>query len=88
MLIATGEIKWSDIFEGLSDNASASDIIDWVLQGIAERVIDVGVDTLVEQIDDPIIGPLVEPTIKDVASQATDAAIEQLPDFDSYMPQW
>tara|TARA_R110002050_G_scaffold9504_1_gene33230 strand:+ start:376837 stop:379035 length:2199 start_codon:yes stop_codon:yes gene_type:complete len=87
MLIATGEIKWSDIFEGLSDNASASDIIDWVLQGIAERVIDVGVDTLVEQIDDPIIGPLVEPTIKDVASQATDAAIEQLPDFDSYMPQ-
>ena len=86
MLIATGEIQWSDIFEGLSDNASANDIIDWVLQGIAERVIDVGVDTLVEQIDDPIIGPLVEPTIKDVATQATDAAIGQLPDFDSYMP--
>jgi hypothetical protein len=86
MLIATGEIKWSDIFEGLSDNASASDIIDWVLQGIAARVVDVGVDNLVAQIDDPLIGPLVEPVIKDVATQATDAAIDQLPDFDGMMP--
>jgi len=86
MLIATGEISWSAIFEGLSDNASANDIIDWVIQGIADRVVKAGVDTLVEQIDDPIIGPLVEPTITDVASQATSAAIEQLPDFDALMP--
>lgn len=88
MLIATGEIKWSQIFEGLSDNASASDIIDWVLQGIAERVVDVGVDTLAEQLDDPLgIGDPIKDEIKDMAGQATDAAIDQLPDFDSYMPQ-
>tara|TARA_R110002111_G_scaffold87838_1_gene137291 strand:- start:619 stop:2817 length:2199 start_codon:yes stop_codon:yes gene_type:complete len=86
MLIATGEIQWSEIFEGLSDNASANDIIDWVLNGIAERVVEVGVDTLIEQIDDPIIGPLIEPTINDVATQATDVAIDQLPDFDGLMP--
>ena len=86
MLIATGEIKWSQIFEGLSDNASANDIIDWVLKGIAARVVDVGVDNLMDQIDDPIIGPVMGPAIKDVASQGTDAAIEQLPDFNGFMP--
>lgn len=88
MLIATGEIKWSDIFDGLSDNASASDIIDWVLQGIAARVVDVGVDNLVDQMDGPAL--IVDPMksgIKDVATQGTNAAIDQLPDFDSYMPQ-
>jgi hypothetical protein len=88
MLIATGEIKWSEVFDGLSDNASASDIIDWVLQGIAARVVDVGIDTLADQLDDPLgIGDPIKDELKDVAGQATDAAIDQLPDFDSYMPQ-
>ena len=87
MLIATGEISWSQIFEGLSDNASASDIIDWVLKGIAARVVDVGVDNLVDQMDGPsfIVDP-VKSGIKDVATQGTDAALEQLPDFEGFMP--
>lgn len=86
MLIATGEIDWSDIFDGLSNNISANDIIDFVLRGVAARVVEVGVDNLVEQIDNPVIGRLVKPEIEDVATQATDAAIDQLPDFDGLMP--
>lgn len=87
MLIATGEVKWSDIFDGLSDNATANDIIDWVLQGIATRVVEVGVDNLADQMDGP--GIIVDPMksgMKNVAGQATDAAIEQLPDFNGLMP--
>ena len=85
MLIATGELPWSQIFEGLSDNASANDIVDWVLHGIADRVVDVGVDNLVEKIEPPF-SLLMEPVLQDVASQATDTALGQLPDLDEYLP--
>lgn len=85
MLIATGELPWSKIFEGLSDNASANDIVDWVLRGIADRVVDVGVDNLVEKIDPPF-STLMKPALQGIASQATDTALDQLPDLDEYMP--
>jgi len=85
LLIATGELPWSEIFEGLSDNASANDIIQWVLGGIADRIVDVGVENLVEKIDAPF-DSIIEPPLHDVADQAKDAALNQLPNFDDLMP--
>ena len=85
MLIATGELPWSEIFDGLSDNASANDIVQWVLGGIADKIVDVGFETLTDKIDPPF-DSLVEPVLTDVAGQATDTALGQLPDLDEYMP--
>jgi len=85
LLIATGELPWSEIFDGLSDNASANDIIQWVLAGIADRIVDVGVDNLVAQMEAPF-DSVVEPPLREVADQAKDAALDQLPNFDDFMP--
>lgn len=85
MLIATGELPWSEIFEGLSDNASANDIVQWVLGGIADKIVDVGIENLTDKLDPPF-DSLVEPVLTDVAGQAKDTALGQLPDLDEYMP--
>jgi len=85
LLIANGELPWSDIFEGLSDNASANDIVQWVLAGVAARIVDVGVDNVTSTIPPPL-DTIIEPPVRVIADQAKDAALNQLPNLDAFMP--
>ncbi len=82
ILIATGEVNWEDMIDGLS--GSAVDIVEWMLNAVGDRVIDTSVDYLVSQIDAPF-DSIAEPPLHDAANQvkdvAIDAVVDQLEDF-------
>ncbi|PHS25410.1 MAG: hypothetical protein COA83_05665 [Methylophaga sp.] len=82
ILIATGEVDWEDMIDGLS--GSAVDIVEWMLNAVGDRVIDSSVDYLVAQVDAPF-DSVIEPPLHDAATQVKDvaigAAIDQLEDF-------
>jgi hypothetical protein len=84
LLIATGEIDWEEMFEGLS--GEASDIVEWLLNGIGSRIVDTGVENLVAQMSPPF-DSIVEPPVTEIANQAKDQAIESvMGELEEYLP--
>ena len=47
LLIATGEVDWEEVFDGLG--GEAVDMVEWLLDAIGERIVETGVDYLVDQ---------------------------------------
>lgn len=82
VLIATGELDFTEIFEGLGD--SAIGMVDWLLNAVGDRMVDTGVDYMVEQLDSPW-DALAEEPMREGASQvkdiAVDAVVNELEDF-------
>ncbi len=76
ILLATGEIDFEEIFN-LGDSAVA--MVDWLLRAIGDRLVDTGVDYLLEQIDPPM-DALLEDPIRDGAGQVMDIAIDEVVD--------
>ncbi|WP_049724080.1 pilus assembly protein TadG-related protein [Gilvimarinus polysaccharolyticus] len=82
LLIATGELDFSKIIDGLSN--SAVGMVGWLLGAIGDRMVDTGVEYLVDQLDSPwntlAEGPLREGAtqVKDIA---VDAVVDELEDF-------
>ncbi|MDO3380679.1 pilus assembly protein TadG-related protein [Gilvimarinus algae] len=84
ILIATGEIDFEDMFEGLSNTAVG--MVDWLLNAIGDRLVDTGVEYLVDQLDPPW-GTLVEGPIHDGASQVKDIAVDAVVDeLEEFLP--
>ncbi len=84
LLLATGEIDWEDMFNGLS--GEAEDIIEWLLNGIGQRIVDTGVENLVAQMDAPY-DSVIEPPLTEVANKAKDEAVSVVMDkLDEYIP--
>lgn len=84
LLIATGEIDWQEIFEGLS--GSAVDIVEWMLNAVGDRVVETGVDYLLDQMDPPFDVLLEEP-INNAADSAKDTAVDAVVgELEDYLP--
>ncbi|MDO3385341.1 pilus assembly protein TadG-related protein [Gilvimarinus sp. SDUM040013] len=82
ILIATGEIDFEEIFEGLG--SSAVDMVDWLLHAIAERLVDTGVDYLLADVPAPmddIIDDPIRDAAQDLTSDAVDSVVDELEDF-------
>lgn len=81
-LISTGDIDFRQLFEGLSSTALG--MIDWLLRAIGERLVQTGIDYLVEQMGPPW-GSMAEGPIRDAGTQvvdfAVDAVVDELEDF-------
>ncbi|WP_256526617.1 pilus assembly protein TadG-related protein [Gilvimarinus sp. DA14] len=84
ILIATGELDFTEIFEGLGD--SAIDMVDWLLNAIGDRMVDTAVDYMVEQLDSPW-DALAEDPMRDGASYVKDIAVDAVVDeLEEFMP--
>lgn len=84
LLIATGEVDWEQIFDGLS--GQAIDIVEWMLHAVGDRVVDTGVEYLVSQVESPYDSIIEEP-VQEAASQAKDVAIDAVVDqLEEFMP--
>lgn len=75
LLIATGEIDFEEMFGGIPTTAVG--MVDWLLRAIGERMVDTGVDYLVDQLQPPW-GGLVEGPLRDGAQQVKDFAVDQV----------
>ena len=84
ILIATGEIDWQDMIDGMS--GSAVTMVEWLLNAIADKMIDEGIDYLVDKIESPF-DSIIEPPLHDVADQVKDVAIDAVIDeLEDYLP--
>lgn len=84
ILIATGELDFEDIFDGIPTTAIG--MVDWLLHAIGDRLVDTGVDYLMDQIDAPF-DALVEDSIRDGASDVMDNGIDVVVDeLSDFMP--
>jgi len=84
ILIASGEIDWEAIFDGIS--GSATDLVEWMLNEVGDRLVDSGVDYLVSQVDAPF-DSVIEPPIEDAATEVKDVAIDAVMDqLEDFMP--
>lgn len=82
LLLATAEIDFQEMFNGLSSTALG--MIDWLLRAIGERMVTAGIDYLLEQLAPPF-GDVFEDPIRDLGSQVVDhtvdAVVGELEDF-------
>lgn len=82
LMIASGEIDWEKIFDGLS--GAPLSMVEWLLDAIGTKVVDTGVDYLVSKIDPPF-DSVMEPPLRDTATslkdEAVGAAVDQLGEF-------
>lgn len=81
-LLASGDIDFQKMFEGLSTTALG--MIDWLLRAIGERIVTAGVDYLLEQLGPPF-GTVFEGPIRALGSKVVDhtvdAVVGELEDF-------
>ena len=79
-LIATGEVDWEELFDGVPDDAIG--VVNWLLSAMAEDMIDSSIDYLKDQIESPfdtvMEGPLDE--IGDKAKDASGGAVDEITD--------
>ncbi|MGJ8670708.1 MAG: hypothetical protein ACSHXK_14555 [Oceanococcus sp.] len=84
ILIATGEIDWEEVIDGLS--GGAVDIVEWLLNAVGDRVVESGVEYLTSQMEPPF-DTLLEGPVTDAASEVKDAAVSAVVDeLDDYLP--
>ncbi|WP_339618036.1 pilus assembly protein TadG-related protein [uncultured Gilvimarinus sp.] len=84
ILIATGELDFTKVFEGLGD--SAISMVDWLLNAVGDRLVDTGVDYMVEQLDSPW-DILAEEPLREGATQVKDVAVGAVVDeLEDFMP--
>lgn len=82
ILIATGEIDFEEIFDGLSSTAVG--MVDWLLHAIGEQIVDTAVDYLLQDVPAPmnsIIDGPIRDAAQDVTGTAIDAVVDELEDF-------
>lgn len=87
IMIATGEIDWTVIIDGLNDN-EAIDMVEWLLDTLADKLIESVVEYATEKVDaPPPIDGYVEDALNDSAEQVKDVAIGATIDkLEDYMP--
>lgn len=84
LLIATGEIDWEDIFEGLSGGAIG--LIEWLLNAVGDRVVGSAVDYALDQMESPF-DDLLEDPITDAATEVKDVAVGAVvSELEDYLP--
>lgn len=81
-LLASGEIDFKDMFEGLSSTAIG--MVDWMLRAVGDRLVQTGVDALVDKVGPPW-GSFVEGPVRgvgdEVMNRTIDAVVGELEDF-------
>jgi hypothetical protein len=83
-LIATGDIDFRELFEGLGSTALG--MIDWLLRAIGEKLVQSGIDYLLEQIGPPW-GSFVEDPIRDAGSQVVDFTVDAvIGELEEFLP--
>ena len=75
LLLATGEVDWEDVFDGMPSTTIA--LVEWLLNKIGDEMVEAGTDYLIGQIDPPF-DSLMEDPIKDAASAAKDVAVQKV----------
>ena len=87
IMIATGEIDWTVIIDGLNDN-EAIDMVEWLLDTLADKLIESVVEYATEKVDaPPPIDGYVEDALNDSAEQVKNVAIGATIDkLEDYMP--
>jgi len=84
ILIATGEIDWEDIFDGLG--GETIEIIEWLLNAIGEKMVEAGVEYMLDQVDSPW-DSVIEGPVNNAADAAKDAAVDAVVDqLEDYIP--
>lgn len=84
ILIANGELDFEEIFEGLSSTAVG--MVGWLLHAIGDRLVDTGVDYLVDQLKPPL-GSIAKGPLHAGASHIKDIAVEAVIDeLEDFMP--
>jgi Putative Flp pilus-assembly TadE/G-like len=80
LLIATGEVDWDELFGSMPDDALG--LMNWLLDSLAEQMIDDGIDYVKDQIGSPydtvLEGPLE--AAGDAAKDATEDAVDAITD--------
>lgn len=83
-LIATGDIDFRELFEGLGSTALG--MIDWLLRAIGEKLVQSGIDYLLEQIGPPW-DSFVEDPIRDAGSQVVDFTVDAvIGELEEFLP--
>ncbi|MDO6748350.1 TadE/TadG family type IV pilus assembly protein [Gilvimarinus sp. 1_MG-2023] len=75
ILLATGEVDFEEMFAGLGN--SAVDMVDWLLRAVGDRLVDAGVEFMMDQVESPW-GDLIEDPVRDGATQVKDAAVDEI----------
>jgi hypothetical protein len=84
LLIATGELDFTEIVEGLSGTAVG--MVEWLLSAVGDRLVDTGVDYLTDQLDSPW-NMLAEPPLREGATQVKDIAVDEVVgELEDFMP--
>ncbi len=84
LLIATGEIDFESLFEGIGN--SAIGMVGWLLGAIGDRLVDTGVDYLLSNVPPPV-DTIIEDPLRDGASQVTDLAVDAVVgELEDFMP--
>ncbi len=83
-LIATGDISFEELIEGLSSTALG--MIEWLLRAIAERLVTAGISYLVDKLGSPF-GGFVEGPLQDAGSQLVDFTVDAVVgELENFMP--
>ncbi len=84
VLIATGEIDWQQLYQGVS--GEAKELISWTLNAIGDRLVDTAVDNLTAAVPSPL-DRVVEPPVRRAADKVVGAGVNEVTQqLDAFIP--
>lgn len=84
LLIATGEVDWEDVIDGMP--STTIELVEWLLDKVGDELVEAGTDYLISQIDSPY-DSIMEDPIRNTADAAKDAAVDEVVDqLDEFIP--